>query len=129
DYTIIDYDDEVDFAEKDKEMVLSNLESAGRRIASMRLNNVSTWRIQDEERAMHAMHALLEPASSDERFNARAEWVVQNMLEEGDPRIDDKWGPAGCIELRTRHGAGDRNVSRKPRCLRRGQANHPMNIG
>ena len=24
-----------------------------------------------------------------------------NMLKDGDPRIDDKWGPAGCVKLKT----------------------------
>lgn len=22
-----------------------------------------------------------------------------NLLQDGDPRIDDKWGPAGCVKL------------------------------
>lgn len=26
--------------------------------------------------------------------------LVREMLNDGDPRIDDKWGPAGCIALK-----------------------------
>lgn len=29
--------------------------------------------------------------------------LARRLTEEGDPRIDDKWGPAGCIDLG--HGA------------------------
>ena len=25
-------------------------------------------------------------------------YFINKMIDEGDPRIDDKWGPAGCIE-------------------------------
>jgi hypothetical protein len=25
--------------------------------------------------------------------------LAQQFMDDGDPRIDDKWGPAGCIEV------------------------------
>jgi hypothetical protein len=28
-----------------------------------------------------------------------AEDFAQKLIDDGDPRIDDKWGPAGCIEV------------------------------
>ena len=28
-----------------------------------------------------------------------AEQYARDLLDEGDPRIDDKWGPAGCIKI------------------------------
>jgi hypothetical protein len=27
------------------------------------------------------------------------EEYASNLIDEGDPRIDDKWGPAGCFDL------------------------------
>lgn len=34
-----------------------------------------------------------------DRFTATA--VAEAMVDKGDRRIDDKWGPAGCIEVGT----------------------------
>jgi hypothetical protein len=28
-----------------------------------------------------------------------AETYADTLIENGDPRVDDKWGPAGCIEV------------------------------
>lgn len=25
--------------------------------------------------------------------------IADKMIEDGDPRVDDKWGPAGCLDL------------------------------
>ncbi len=33
------------------------------------------------------------PAGIDPRV------VARKLVDEGDPRVDDKWGPAGCIAL------------------------------
>lgn len=37
--------------------------------------------------------------ASDGEFEKRVNQYADEMICEGDPRIDDKWGPAGCIQL------------------------------
>ena len=32
-------------------------------------------------------------------YKARPQDYARKLVEDSDPRIDDKWGPAGCIEL------------------------------
>lgn len=41
-------------------------------------------------------HATLDSAVREAERLAR---VAQKMVFDGDPRIDDKWGDAGCIDL------------------------------
>lgn len=43
------------------------------------------------EKSSYVMIELPEGRSVEEFIN--------ELIEEGDPRIDDKWGPAGCIDL------------------------------
>ena len=33
-----------------------------------------------------------------------AENMAENMIKDGDDRIDDKWGPAGCIDVDSPEG-------------------------
>lgn len=37
---------------------------------------------------------------------------ADELINAGDPRIDDKWGPAGCIQLGAPKGAKDDTVGR-----------------
>lgn len=37
--------------------------------------------------------------ASDKDFEKRCLEFADGLLNEGDKRIDDKWGPAGCIQL------------------------------
>lgn len=39
-----------------------------------------------------------------------ARMIANDLIERGDPRIDDKWGDAGCIELLPDPKAEDRAV-------------------
>jgi len=36
---------------------------------------------------------------TDAERTARAEDYANKLIDDGDPRIDDKWGPAGCLKF------------------------------
>jgi hypothetical protein len=41
----------------------------------------------------HSFVEIKVPADAEPRKFAR------QLVEDGDPRVDDKWGPAGCVKL------------------------------
>jgi len=43
--------------------------------------------------AEKSSYTLLDPGTEDPQA------FVRRLMDDGDPRIDDKWGPAGCVKL------------------------------
>ena len=43
---------------------------------------------------------------SDKIFDSleEAESLADKLIDDGDERIDDKWGPAGCLKFKTKTG-------------------------
>lgn len=59
----------------------------------------------------HSFVSIPEKIDPAEPLKARREAAIQaanRLIEAGDQRIDDKWGPAGCIDCGPGDKAGER---------------------
>lgn len=59
------------------------------------------------ERGRKTAAELMERAKSDDKARV-ASAIADALIDIGDPRIDDKWGPAGCIEVDGPNADGQR---------------------